>query len=194
MKASSFFHFPSHSPDFSFSLVLGSKWKLSSSSRIWSSMSVGLSLYFTAASMASLRFYKHIIAKCEIFSTVTKFWRIIYETLKRAFLQLFPGPEHLNNISPVCCRHIVERQIVLAGKSEALGCHLWWKFCKSIKKCHWRRTSMFSSILLAASNVGIAGRYCRSSVYQVVRFLYVTWKKQVLQFWMNNSKVGSQMP
>ena len=58
-------------------------------------------------------------------STVTKFWRIIYETLKRAFLQLFPGPEHLNNISPVCCRHIVEREIVLAGKSEALGRHLW---------------------------------------------------------------------
>ena len=111
-------------------------------------------------------------------STVTvKFWRIIYETLKRAFLQLFPGPEHLNNISPVCCRHIVEREIVLAGKSEALGRHLWWKSCKSMKKCHWRRTSMFSSILFAASNVGIAGRYWRSSVYQVVRFLYVTWGK-----------------
>ena len=107
-------------------------------------------------------------------STVTKFWRIIYETLKRAFLQLFLGPEHLNNISPVCCRHIVEREIVLAGKSEALGRHLWWKSCKSLKKCHWRRTSMFSSILLAASNVGMAGRYWRSSVYQVVRFLYVT--------------------
>ena len=39
---------------FSLSSPLGSKWKLSNSSRIWSSMSVGLSLYFTAASIASL--------------------------------------------------------------------------------------------------------------------------------------------
>ena len=43
---------------------------------------------------------------------------------------------------------------------------------------NWWPTSMFSSILLAPSSVGIAGRYWRSSVYQVLRFLYVTYWEQ----------------
>ena len=134
MKAGSFFSFSFSLSRFLFFFSLGFKMKVV---QFFEDLVVDVSRVFLVLHCGIdgvPAFLQTCVCKVRNLSTVTKFWRIIYETLKRAFLQLFPGPEHLNNISPVCCRHIVEREIVLAGKSEALGCHLWWKFLQIDEK------------------------------------------------------------
>ena len=73
-------------------------------------MSVGLSLYLTAASIASLHLKNNYLDSFACFHS-----RSSHDQLT---------PEHLDHIGAIRRRHIVEGEVVLASKGKTLGRHL----------------------------------------------------------------------